>query len=171
MPDEDDDRTQDDPANLRGLLKERTKERDQLRREAEEGAEAKKRLAIYEAGITDPKLVKLLGKVHEGEWTDEAIKATVAEYGFGSQSQGETSQQPDDGKTEREQAMKDLAAVASSGRGTDTRKPAANDDEALQEELLDLMTKFDPKKQQKEYLAAMDGLMIKYGVKGSKFPT
>lgn len=163
MPD-DDDQHNDDPANLRGLLRDRTKERDQLKGLAETGAEAVKELAIVRAGITDEKTAKLLLKAHDGDWTPDAVKATAAEYNL----LPATGDQPDP----RQDAIDQLSAVGAGQRGTsDTRVAAADDDEAIQEELVALQAKHVPKSgklaNKKAYLAELDQIMSKYQVRRS----
>jgi hypothetical protein len=162
MPD-DDDQHNDDPANLRGLLRDRTKERDQLKGLAETGAEAVKELAIVRAGITDEKTAKLLLKAHDGEWTPDAVKATAAEYNL----------LPGDNKPDaRQDAIDQLSAVGAGQRGTsDTRVAAANDDEAIQEELVEHMARHIPKSgklaNKKAYIAELDQIMSKFQVRRS----
>jgi len=168
MPDENDGPTQDDPANLRGLLRDAQRERDRYKDEAAEGTEAKRMLAIYQAGVTDPLTVKLLTKVHEGEWDADAIKATVATYRLGATSEAPGNNEPDP----REEAAQQLAAVASGQRGTsDTRKPSANDDEALQEDLLALMQEHIPTKgrviDKDAYMRKLEGIYAKYQIRTS----
>lgn len=62
-----------------------------LEAQAKEGTEAKGRveqlerqLVVRDAGLNlDPKQLKALQAVHEGDWTPEAVKATAGELGFG----------------------------------------------------------------------------------------
>jgi hypothetical protein len=169
MPQDDDlDESNADPAGLRDLIRKLQRENKDLRPQAEQGTAATRKLAIYEAGITDPKVVKLLAKVHEGEWTPESIRETVAEYGFGSPSSSEPASEST-ANDDRQRAMADLSAVAAGNRGTsDTRKPAADDDEALNEELLALMAEGIPKTgkltDKAAYMQRLENIMNKFQV-------
>ena len=71
-----------DAADWRKTRK-KAKEYDAL---AQERDEARQQLAIYDAGLTSlsPKQRNALLKIHDGEWTAEALQGTAEELGFWS---------------------------------------------------------------------------------------
>lgn len=91
MPDEDDEQdviTSSEQIRKPGLRK-YVQELEAKAKDADGADVARRKLAIYESGITDPAAVKLLTKVHEGELNPEALQATLKEYGVSSGSSGE----------------------------------------------------------------------------------
>jgi hypothetical protein len=165
MPDEDEDQIQDDPANLRQRMRALEKERNDLRGKATAGEEAQKKLAIYEAGITDPQQIKLLSRLHDGEWTAEAVRETIAEYGVTGKESGAA-----DEVDERDEAMRQLAPVASGAGGHQTRRTPVDDDQALQEELNEWWVKNIPEKgrlaDKQDSIDQLNRLLRKWEVKG-----
>lgn len=86
----------DAPPALRKAHREEQKRRKEAERELDRYRQRERELAFREAGIgADTPQAEALSKLHDGEWTAEAVQATVERFGLAASDPAPVDDTPD----------------------------------------------------------------------------